>query len=156
MRQMPSVTVTTVPWVRTSAASERFWILLRIRSLISDGLSCCIVAPGSFYVPSSFEEGWRHPSSLALLPHAGEGNILLPSPLRGEGSGVRSAPGWLSRVPPPPPCGGPLLLKGGGDKKWVACSCCNPHASSSAATSSRLPPTCPSTTSSPAAMRPLP
>src|SRR5215467_7066986 len=45
MRQMPSVTVTTVPWVRTSAASERFSILLRISSLISDGLSCCILAP---------------------------------------------------------------------------------------------------------------
>src|SRR5262249_21237810 len=45
MRQMPSVTVTTVPWVRTSAASVRFSILLRIRSLISDGLSCCILAP---------------------------------------------------------------------------------------------------------------
>src|SRR5260221_6817310 len=45
MRQVPSVTVTTVPWVRTSAPSERFSILLRIRSLISDGLSCCILAP---------------------------------------------------------------------------------------------------------------
>src|SRR3974390_1866656 len=45
MRQTPSVTVTTVPWVRTSAASVRFSILLRIRSLISDGLSCCILAP---------------------------------------------------------------------------------------------------------------
>src|SRR6267143_792219 len=85
-RQMPSVTVTTVPWVRTSADSERFCILLRIRSLISDGFSCCIVAPGRFSVPSSFEEGWRE------------------------------APGWSRRVPPPPACGGPLLLKGGGDK----------------------------------------
>src|SRR5882762_5019922 len=44
-RQMPSVTVMTVPCVRTSADSERFCILLRIRSLISDGFSCCIVAP---------------------------------------------------------------------------------------------------------------
>src|SRR5258708_33446390 len=123
MRQMPSVTVTTVPWVRTSAASERFWILLRIRSLISDGLSCCIVAPGSFYVPSSFEEGWRHPSSLALLPHAGEGNILLPSPLRGEGSGVRSAPGWSSRVSPPPHCGGPLHLYRSVVQEWSVSSC---------------------------------
>src|SRR5258708_9158691 len=103
MRQMPSVTVTTVPWVRTSAASERFWILLRIRSLISDGLSCCIVAPGSFYVPSSFEEGWRHPSSLALLPHAGEGNILLPSPLRGEGSGGGQRRGGQAAYHHPPP-----------------------------------------------------
>src|SRR5881296_2349015 len=47
-RQIPSVTVTTVPCVRTSADSERFCILLRISSLISDGFSCCIVAPGSF------------------------------------------------------------------------------------------------------------
>src|SRR6266853_1178433 len=85
-RQMPSVTVTTVPCVRTSADSERFCILLRIRSLISDGFSCCIVAPGRSSVPSSFEEGWRE------------------------------APGWSSGVPPPPACGGPLLLKGGGDK----------------------------------------
>src|SRR6266571_1887532 len=44
-RQMPSVTVTTVPCVRTSADSERFCILLRISSLISDGFSCCIFAP---------------------------------------------------------------------------------------------------------------
>src|SRR5436309_11107758 len=47
-RQMPSVTVTTVPCVRTSADSERFCILLRISSLISDGFSCCMLAPGSF------------------------------------------------------------------------------------------------------------
>src|SRR2546427_3037173 len=47
-RQMPSVTVTTVPCVRTSADSERFRILLRISSLISDGFSCCMLAPGSF------------------------------------------------------------------------------------------------------------
>src|SRR5882762_6779189 len=58
-RQMPSVTVTTVPWVRTSADSERFCILLRISSLISDGFSCCIVAPGRFSIPSSLEEGCR-------------------------------------------------------------------------------------------------
>src|SRR5713101_10036688 len=44
-RQMPSVTVTTVPCVRTSDDSERFCILLRIRSLISDGFSCCMLAP---------------------------------------------------------------------------------------------------------------
>src|SRR5260221_13918092 len=59
MRQMPSVTVTTVPWLPTSDAGERFWILLRIRSLISDGFSCCIVAPGGFSFPSSLEEGCR-------------------------------------------------------------------------------------------------
>src|SRR5882672_9299299 len=44
-RQMPSVTVTTVPCVRTSAESARLWILLRIRSLISDGFSCCMLSP---------------------------------------------------------------------------------------------------------------
>jgi hypothetical protein len=43
MRQMPSVTETIVPWVRTSAPSARLWILLLMRSLISEGLSCCIV-----------------------------------------------------------------------------------------------------------------
>src|SRR6266513_2091490 len=47
IRQIPSVTVTTVPCVRTSADSERFCILLRIRSLISDGFSCCMLAPRS-------------------------------------------------------------------------------------------------------------
>src|SRR3981081_3458195 len=59
MRQMPSVTVTTVPWLRTSDASERFWILLRIRSLISDGFNCCIGAPGGFSITSSLEAGCR-------------------------------------------------------------------------------------------------
>src|SRR5579872_2099434 len=40
MRQMPSVTDTTVPCVRTSAPVSRFWIRERMSSLISDGLSC--------------------------------------------------------------------------------------------------------------------
>src|SRR5438477_1955516 len=56
-RQMPSVTVTTVPCVRTSADSERFCILLRISSLISDGFSCCIVAPGRFLSPPHLRRG---------------------------------------------------------------------------------------------------
>src|SRR6266498_1105121 len=61
MRQMPSVTVTTVPCVRTSAESARLWILPRIRSLISDGLSCCMLAPSDSSLPrkrarASFEE----------------------------------------------------------------------------------------------------
>src|SRR5215475_5620845 len=43
MRQMPSVTDTIVPWVRTSAASSRLLILLLMRSEISAGLSCCMV-----------------------------------------------------------------------------------------------------------------
>src|SRR5690242_8121349 len=47
MRQMPSVTDTTVPWVRTSAASARLWMRPLMSSLISEGLSCCMVAfPG--------------------------------------------------------------------------------------------------------------
>src|SRR5689334_23363389 len=47
MRQMPSVTDTTVPWVRTSAESARFWMRLLMSSLISEGLSCCMIAfPG--------------------------------------------------------------------------------------------------------------
>src|SRR5215510_1426516 len=44
MRQMPSVTDTIVPCVRTSAASSRLLILLLMRSEISAGLSCCMVA----------------------------------------------------------------------------------------------------------------
>ena len=40
MRQMPSVTDTTVPWVRICAPASRFWIRFLISSEISDGLSC--------------------------------------------------------------------------------------------------------------------
>src|SRR5512135_1640913 len=40
MRQMPSVTDTTVPWVRTSAPMSRFWIRDLMISLISEGFSC--------------------------------------------------------------------------------------------------------------------
>ena len=42
MRQMPSVTETTVPWVRTSRAVSRFWIRDLISSLISEGFSCMV------------------------------------------------------------------------------------------------------------------
>jgi len=38
MRQMPSVTVTTVPSFLAVGASCMFWIRLLIRSLISEGL----------------------------------------------------------------------------------------------------------------------
>jgi hypothetical protein len=44
IRQMPSVTETTVPCVRTSAPVSRFWIFARMSSLISEGFSC-IVTP---------------------------------------------------------------------------------------------------------------
>jgi len=40
MRQMPSVTDTTVPWVRMRAPASRFWMRLLMSSEISDGLSC--------------------------------------------------------------------------------------------------------------------
>ena len=40
MRQMPSVTEITVPSLRFSAATWRFWIFDLISSLISDGLIC--------------------------------------------------------------------------------------------------------------------
>src|SRR5688572_15262764 len=40
MRQMPSVTDTTVPWVRMRAPASRFWMRLLISSEISEGLSC--------------------------------------------------------------------------------------------------------------------
>src|SRR6266581_3963015 len=57
----PSVTVTTVPCVRTSAESARLWILPRIRSLISDGLSCCMPGPLELVIllihPSAFQRG---------------------------------------------------------------------------------------------------
>ncbi len=42
MRQMPSVTETTVPWVRTSAPVSRFWILVLMSSLISEGFNCMV------------------------------------------------------------------------------------------------------------------
>ena len=37
---MPSVTDTTVPCVRTSAPMSRFWIVIWMSSLISDGFNC--------------------------------------------------------------------------------------------------------------------
>ena len=40
MRQMPSVTDTTVPCVRICAPASRFWIRLLMSSQISEGLSC--------------------------------------------------------------------------------------------------------------------
>src|SRR6185437_138760 len=43
MRQMPSVTDTTVPCVRTSAPVSRFWMRALMISLISEGLSCMVV-----------------------------------------------------------------------------------------------------------------
>ena len=42
MRQMPSDTDTTVPCVRTSAPVSRFWILLLMSSLISEGFNCMV------------------------------------------------------------------------------------------------------------------
>src|SRR5690606_31751072 len=45
MRQMPSVTETTVPWLRVSADTSRFWILLFSSSLISAGFSCMKSSP---------------------------------------------------------------------------------------------------------------
>src|SRR6266567_3613457 len=42
MRAMPSLSDTTVPCVRTSAPVSRFWILLLMSSLISDGFNCMI------------------------------------------------------------------------------------------------------------------
>src|SRR4051794_21997904 len=47
MRQIPSVTDTTVPWVRICAPASRFWMRLLMSSEISDGLSC-MSAPLSF------------------------------------------------------------------------------------------------------------
>jgi hypothetical protein len=38
MRQMPSVTVTTVPTLRASVAAAKFWIRALISSLISEAL----------------------------------------------------------------------------------------------------------------------
>src|SRR6185295_16553630 len=40
MRQMPSVTETTVPWVRICAPASRFWMRVLISSEISDGFNC--------------------------------------------------------------------------------------------------------------------
>src|SRR5882672_6453030 len=95
-----------------------------------------------FVVPSLDKEGWRHPSSLSLLPRAGEGNILLPSPLRGEGSGVRLAPGWLDkRVTTPPAAPAPLLDEEGKSNSFrdafASVSRTSPLAARSAGRSSR-------------------
>jgi hypothetical protein len=38
MRQMPSVTVTTVPTLRASVAAVKFWMRALISSLISEAL----------------------------------------------------------------------------------------------------------------------
>ncbi len=46
MRQMPSVTEITVPSVRFSAATWRFWIFDLISSLISEGLICIAESSG--------------------------------------------------------------------------------------------------------------
>src|SRR6266849_2175967 len=57
----PRITAPTVPCVRTSAESARLWILPRIRSLISDGLSCCMPGPLELVIlrihPSAFQRG---------------------------------------------------------------------------------------------------
>src|SRR5499427_7784852 len=42
IRQMPSEIETTVPSVRTVAPGSRFWILLLISSLISEGFNCMV------------------------------------------------------------------------------------------------------------------
>src|SRR6267154_4541570 len=75
MRLMPSDTVTTVPCVRTSAPVSRFWILLLISSLISDGFNCMIfssrvsasVSAGVASVSTSGSQMGRH--RLQFAPH---------------------------------------------------------------------------------------
>src|SRR5215471_3176336 len=47
MRQMPSVTETTVPWLRMSAVAPRPSMRLLISSEISAGLSCMAISPGT-------------------------------------------------------------------------------------------------------------
>src|SRR5512138_935187 len=56
MRQMPSVTEITVPSVRFSAATWRFWILDLISSLISEGLICIA---GSLFALAGLLSGER-------------------------------------------------------------------------------------------------
>src|SRR6218665_182462 len=51
MRTIPSVTETTVPWLRMSALADRPWIRLLISSEISAGLSCMTL---------SFFLGWAN------------------------------------------------------------------------------------------------
>src|SRR5204863_8546390 len=63
MRQMPSVTETTVPCVRVCAPVSRFWILALISSLISDGFSCMTCL--SWTVASSRRQLILHGGELA-------------------------------------------------------------------------------------------
>ena len=65
MRQMPSVTEITVPSVRFSAATWRFWIFYLISSLISEGLICiCLlldryrVSAAAIWPRASRTEAW--------------------------------------------------------------------------------------------------
>ena len=71
MRQMPSVTETTVPCVRICAPASRFWIRLLISSLISEGLSCMAPKRLCFYAfsaASSAPSCARAEPSMTLSP----------------------------------------------------------------------------------------
>src|SRR5690606_33508898 len=64
MRVMPSVTDTTVPWVRMSAEAPRPSMRLLSSSLISEGLSC-ILTPGILFI-------WPCASGSQRIPQAGQ------------------------------------------------------------------------------------
>ena len=62
MRQMPSVTEITVPSVRFSAATSRFWIFVLISSLISEGLICIAYSSVERYGARSAAAIWARAS----------------------------------------------------------------------------------------------
>src|SRR5690606_24223961 len=64
MRVMPSLTDTTVPWVRMSAEAPRPSMRLLSSSLISEGLSC-ILTPGILFI-------WPCASGSQRIPRAGQ------------------------------------------------------------------------------------
>src|SRR5690606_3611862 len=66
MRQIPSVTETTVPCVRTSVDAPRPSIRAFSSSLISDGLSCMFQTPESCYLASSGGQRIAHARQLGL------------------------------------------------------------------------------------------
>src|ERR1700739_2113513 len=68
MRQIPSVTVTTVPWVRTSVSTPSCWIRLRSSSLISEGFSC-ILDSELFVSCLCVSRGQLHPHRIQPRTH---------------------------------------------------------------------------------------
>src|SRR5487761_2184803 len=88
---MPSVTDTTVPWVRTSAPMSRFWMRALMISLISEGFSCmmCSLSLGAklrrhrgelrLHRPVDHRVADRHARSADQLGVDADGHLDLPA-----------------------------------------------------------------------------